>query len=575
MLHPKMAPRGPVLWPYLRWSSDPQEWGDSERRQDEAAINCARKLDIPLMDGYRDEGTSAWTGANATKGDLRRFIQDIGRGPAYPMPGDMLCIENFDRLSRMERLDSIPLIREIIDAGVSIVPAMMAIPINRQSIKEMPWLFDYTSRELERAHTESTRKSESVSKAKATARERGRTEGTPISWGNCPGWLDMGDVRRVGNKIVDGRYGENENAGIVRQIFIWASQGRGGAWIAHQLNSTKPERVPTFRKIGPKMEKRIAEGRDPKWHPNVIRQLLRDRRVLGYLQPCIRVDGKRVSDGGKEVRIYPQIVDDLLWGRVQAVLRQRPNQTRAGRKDRGTVNLARGLCRCEVCKKGVVIRHQKNKDYLVCEMARHSDCSNHRYFPYQVFERMLIGLLHHDMGGLLRGMFPKPEPHHSQVDELENKLDGLRMQRRRLMSEFGRGDATARELIDELADQIGHAEKALAAARDDDLIAQHDDDPRSLKRIREALARLHVDDPEAREEARAMLAQELSRRIERVVLQPDKTLRVDINDGRRGQTAIETVMNADLTLASMRTVLRRDGSVFMNFPKEALARMRF
>jgi len=187
----------------------------------------------------------------------------------------------------------------------------------------------------------------------------------------------------------------------------------------------------------------------------------------------------------------------------------------------------------------------------------------------------LLGLIHHDIGGLLRRMFPQTESHHSQVDELENKLDDLRTQRRRLMSAFGRGDATARELIDELADQIKQAEKAIAAAREHDLIARHDDDPRSLKRIREAVARLHVDDPEAREEARAMLAQELSRRIEGVVLRPDRTIRLDINDGRRGQTIIETVMNADLTVASMRTVLRQDGSVFMSFPKEVLARMRF
>jgi len=197
------------------------------------------------------------------------------------MPGDFLGIENFDRLSRMERIDSIPLIREIIDKGISIVPTMMGVPINRRTMKEQPWLFDYMSNELQRANAESTRKSEAVGKAKREARERGRMNGSPINWGNCPGWLDLVEVKRVGSKIVSGRYVENDNAGIVRQIFIWASHGRGGSWIAHRLNSTDPP-IKTFRKIGVKMEKRIAEGRDPKWHPNVIRQLLRDRRVLGY-----------------------------------------------------------------------------------------------------------------------------------------------------------------------------------------------------------------------------------------------------------------------------------------------------
>jgi hypothetical protein len=564
--------REPSFWSYLRWSSDPQEWGDSERRQNEAAIKWTAEHKIKLVDGYRDEGTSGWTGANAKSGDLRRFIEDIGRSDDHPMPGDKLGIENFDRLSRMERIDSIPLIREIIDKGISIVPTTMGVEINRRTMKEHPWLFDWMSGELQRANSESTRKSESVGKAKAEARQRGRASGSPINWGNCPGWLILVDVKRAGNKIVNGRYEEHPtNAGIVRQIFIWASRGRGGAWIAHQLNAAD---IKTFRKIGPKMENRIADGREPKWHPNVIRQLLKDRRVLGYLQPCIRVDGKRVADGGSEVKIYPQVVDDALWAQV-AVRRNNPNVNRAGRKDRGTVNLVQGLCRCSECRKGVVIRHQRGTDYLVCEMARHRDCSNRRYFPYAVFERMLLGLLHHDMGVLLRRMFPKPEAHRNQVDELENSVAALRMERQRLMSRFGKGDADAVVVIGDLAGQIELAEKAYAAAREDDLIARHDDDPRSLKRIREAMTRLHIDDPEAREDARVMLAQELSRRIERVVLRPDRTVRVDINDGRRGQTVLEAVMNADLTLASMRTMLRRDGSVFMDFSKEVLARMRF
>src|SRR5262249_10926406 len=163
-----------------------------------------------------------------------------------------------------------------IDAGVSIVPTMMGEPINRRTMKEKPWLFDYISAELQRAHAESTRKSEAVGKAKREARERGRRNGSPVNLGNWPGWLDLVDVKPVAHKSVDGRYVENENTGIVRQIFIWASQGRGGAWIAHQLNSADPP-VKTFRKIGVKMARRIAEGHEPKWHPNVIRQLLRDR----------------------------------------------------------------------------------------------------------------------------------------------------------------------------------------------------------------------------------------------------------------------------------------------------------
>ena len=46
--------REPQFWSYVRWSSNPQEWGDSERRQNEAAINCAKKLNVALVDRYRN-----------------------------------------------------------------------------------------------------------------------------------------------------------------------------------------------------------------------------------------------------------------------------------------------------------------------------------------------------------------------------------------------------------------------------------------------------------------------------------------------------------------------------------------
>src|SRR5207248_2441097 len=113
----------------------------------------------------------------------------------------------------------------------------------------------------------------------------------------------------------------------------------------------------------------------------VIRQLLKDRRVIGYLQPCRRVNGKRIAVG-PEVKVYPEVISPDLFGRVAAARRSQS----PGRKDRPYLNLVQGLCRCELCRKGVVIRPQRGRDYLVCEMARHGDCRNGRYFPYAKFE---------------------------------------------------------------------------------------------------------------------------------------------------------------------------------------------
>src|SRR6516162_9988616 len=76
--------RSPVFWSYLRWSTPPQEWGDSERRQIEPGRAWAAARGMEFVDDYRDPGISAWTGKNLTKGALGRFIADVGSHPDNP-----------------------------------------------------------------------------------------------------------------------------------------------------------------------------------------------------------------------------------------------------------------------------------------------------------------------------------------------------------------------------------------------------------------------------------------------------------------------------------------------------------
>jgi hypothetical protein len=229
-----------------------------------------------------------------------------------------------------------------------------------------------------------------------------------------------------------------ENSAIVRQIFEWARQGKGGTVIANRLNNAG---VKAFRKIGPRMKKRIEAGNEPKWHPTVIRDLLRNRAVIGWVQPCKRVDGKRVPDG-PELKLYPVVIDEAQFEGVQVILSGRKGGKGAGRKD-GFINLFAGLCRCEVCKKGVVIRQQRGRVYLVCEMARHGSCSNRRYFPYARLEDAVLNTAGTGMGKVLHQLIPQAERPDSPIPQLENELAELRMNRRRLIERFGLGDNDA------------------------------------------------------------------------------------------------------------------------------------
>jgi hypothetical protein len=88
---------------YIRFSSFPQERGDSIRRQTslgDAWLNRHPQHTLDATLTLRDLGVSAFRGANLDKekGDLGKFIHlpKTGRVPK----GSILMLENLDRFSR-------------------------------------------------------------------------------------------------------------------------------------------------------------------------------------------------------------------------------------------------------------------------------------------------------------------------------------------------------------------------------------------------------------------------------------------------------------------------------------------
>jgi DNA invertase Pin-like site-specific DNA recombinase len=522
--------RPPVFWSYLRWSTPPQEWGDSERRQIEPGMAWAAKKGIEFIDDYRDPGISAWTGSNLTKGALGRFIADIGSDDPYlPEAGDYLGVESLDRLSRSEHIfDAAEVLNGLWRKGITLVLLGMGeIEVNREILRKQPGLEHMLLAELRRGGSESSWKSQRVREAKEARRKRSRETGKPMTGASCPAWL-------IYKADTDDYDLHPENSRIVRQIFEWAAQGKGGTAIAGLLNNAE---IKPFRKIGPRMRRRIEAGNEPKWHPTVIRDLLSNRAVIGYVQPCKRVDGKRVSDG-PEKKLYPAVIDPAQFERVQVILLGRKGGKGAGRKD-GFVNLFSGLCRCQICKKGVVIRRQKGKAYLVCEMARHGSCSNRRYFPYARLEDAVLNTAGTGMGKVLHQLIPQAERPDSPIPQLENELAELRMNRRRLIERFGLGDNDAADLVDKIDAQIKIKDKALAEAREDDLIARHTESETFLTRWRIARLKLETEDRDARIEMRALIKQ----RVRSVLLTTEKHVIVTFED-RRLKSQVELEITA-------------------------------
>src|SRR5262249_37933448 len=106
---------------YLRYSSPAQREGDSVRRQTTNAAAWCKRHNVALDDkrNYLDEGKSAYHGKHRQDGGaLKAFLDDIKRGAIKA--GSVLIIESLDRLSRENPWDAVPLLCEIVNAGVDV-----------------------------------------------------------------------------------------------------------------------------------------------------------------------------------------------------------------------------------------------------------------------------------------------------------------------------------------------------------------------------------------------------------------------------------------------------------------------
>ena len=76
------------VFSYLRWSSEPQTWGDSERRQAAMADTWCEQHGVALTDNYRDSGVSAYRGLNR-ESQLGELLKEARRG-------DYVLVEDSD-----------------------------------------------------------------------------------------------------------------------------------------------------------------------------------------------------------------------------------------------------------------------------------------------------------------------------------------------------------------------------------------------------------------------------------------------------------------------------------------------
>jgi DNA invertase Pin-like site-specific DNA recombinase len=305
----------PVTISYVRFSSAPQERGDSVRRQTKLRDDyLARHPDPPLDDSLTlaDLGVSAFTGKNAMCGNLRKFLDAVRAGRVAH--GSRLLVESLDRISRQGIDEGYDLCKLILKAGVRIVTLSPEREFGPEAVRGLTKGALELQLILERAAEESETRSRRVHAAWAEKRRRCRA-GVPQEPTERMGHNAQFLTRQLPRWIRE-RDGKleliPEKAAAVRLLFQLAAAGYG-----------------TQRMAGKLMRDGVPPINGRPWTKPYIAKILRNPACIGEYQP--RGPGRK-PDGSAVRDYYPAVVTPEEWAAARAGAAARKHDRSASRK---------------------------------------------------------------------------------------------------------------------------------------------------------------------------------------------------------------------------------------------------
>jgi DNA invertase Pin-like site-specific DNA recombinase len=313
---------------YARFSSRKQGKGTSIARQVDRSKEWCEKHGLTLDDDqiFKDEGVSAFSGKNASSGALAKLQAMLATGEI--LPGTVLLVEAFDRLTRRDIQQGTALMMSLLTAGLVIVTLIDDKIWTQELMRDLP-SFMLSLITIYRGHEESKTKSDRLQK---TFRKH-RREGSQQAFGTGPGWLNR-------KSKYDPWEIDEEKAAVVRRVFKLSAAGFGSKAIALKAND---EKWPVPVRLN------LTEGR---WHAAMAGRILRNAAVIGEHQHRLtsyeaREDYWRGKEIGDPIKgYYPPIISDELWLAARASISLR---SVAKRRDSHYFNVFSGLLYCGCC----------------------------------------------------------------------------------------------------------------------------------------------------------------------------------------------------------------------------------
>ncbi|MER1058138.1 recombinase family protein [Pseudomonas aeruginosa] len=333
----------PKIWPYIRFSSEEQRKGDSLRRQQSLIDSFAARPEIvaegAVLDSsldLNDLGVSGYTGKNILKGRFKTFLDAVDSGVVKR--GDYLAVEAINRITRLDPMESLPIILDLLRKGIKI-----AITSSTQVYKygdDITQIYVALG-ELQRAFTESNEKGRRVRDAWNAKKLRAFQTGE-VATSRLPLWLKA--VKVIVNGLTVRAIEEiPERVEVVREIYRLSDNNVGAIATARILTERG---VPTFTRENARKNPNYGDF----WQPSYIKKILENRAVMGYYQPMTweKLEDhrrRRINQGQEVANYFPQIISPELFRRVQEKRKER-GLAGQGNKGKKFSNLFTKLAHC-------------------------------------------------------------------------------------------------------------------------------------------------------------------------------------------------------------------------------------
>ncbi|MGX5219868.1 recombinase family protein [Pseudomonas segetis] len=344
----------PTAFSYVRFSSRKQATGASRARQrDMVARWITENPEFKLSEAnFEDLGVSGYSGKHLESA-FGRLLAAIENEAIKA--GDVILVEAIDRAGRLEPLEMLPIISQIVRAGVAIITLDDGVTYDRKSLKENN-LFLLVAK-IQQAHQYSDRLSGRVRDALARKREKAKA-GEKIKRRSVA-WLNEN------NELIPGLQP------LIQSIFEDYAAGIGERRILNRVRGKHP----------------LLEN----LNPTTIKRWLRNKAAVGTWSVSHLRDGNgelpsHIPDREDIPGVFPPVVSEELFFRVQKRLQNGQRLKAASAK-----YLLSGLVVCGACGSNFgVVNTKKSPPQMLC-MNRHRlgvemGCSNSRSLPMQVLE---------------------------------------------------------------------------------------------------------------------------------------------------------------------------------------------